>query len=326
MKHLGDITKINGHNIPVPDVVIGGSPCQDLSVAGKRAGLDGERSGLFMEQIRLVKELRDADKCSGRTDELIRPRWMVWENVPGAVSSNSGEDFRIVLEEIARVKDPDAVIPRPEKGKWGNAGCIVADEYSVAWRILDGQYWGCTYFDDEGVPTKLGTPQRRRRVALVADFAGQRAPEILFERESVSRDSEQGGEEGQVTPGYTEESANGSNYTLKIRGGREIDSLGKRAGKGPLIQTELSGTIGVSQDQTVFALQGAGQTSQSANGSTINEDVSFTLNATDQHGVVFRDDITIKIDENDKAFTLSERDHKGVQAVLYDISESNRDN
>ena len=172
MKHLGDITKISGYNVPIVDCIIGGSPCQDLSVAGKRAGLDGERSGLYMEQIRIVKEMRKQDERNGRTGVDIRPRYMVWENVPGAFSSNKGEDFRIVLEEIAKVCDKDAVIPMPDKGKWTNSGCILGDGWSVAWRVLDAQFWG--------------VPQRRRRIALVADFGGQSAQEILFVSKGVS--------------------------------------------------------------------------------------------------------------------------------------------
>ena len=176
MLHLGDITKISGYTAPIVDCIIGGSPCQDLSVAGKRAGLDGERSGLYMDQIRIVKEMRQKDERNGRTGVDIRPRYMVWENVPGAFSSNKGEDFRIVLEELAKVCDKDAVIPMPEKGKWTNCGCIVADGWSIAWRVLDAQFWG--------------VPQRRRRIALVADFGGQSAPEILFVRNSLSGHSE----------------------------------------------------------------------------------------------------------------------------------------
>ena len=116
MKHYGDITKINGADLPPVDIVTGGSPCQDLSVAGKRAGLSGERSGLFMEQIRIIKEMRENDKASGRTGKFIRPRYMVWENVPGAFSSNKGEDFKAVLEETARIVDKNAVIPGFEGG------------------------------------------------------------------------------------------------------------------------------------------------------------------------------------------------------------------
>ena len=121
MKHYGDITKFSGYDLPIVDVITGGSPCQDLSVAGTRTGLKGERSGLFMEQIRIVKEMRDHDRQlhSGRADEFIRPRYMVWENVPGAFSSNKGKDFQAVLTEIVKIAEPNAPdVPLPEKGKW----------------------------------------------------------------------------------------------------------------------------------------------------------------------------------------------------------------
>ena len=180
MKHLGDITKISGYEAPPVDVIIGGSPCQDLSVAGKRAGLQGKRSGLFMEQIRIIREMRETSKENGAVE--IRPRYMVWENVPGAFSTNGGEDFRAVLEETVRTVAENAVIPRPAGGKWRNSGCIVGDGFSVAWRVLDAQFWG--------------VPQRRRRIALVADFGGGSAPEILFERKSVQRGIEESGGEG----------------------------------------------------------------------------------------------------------------------------------
>jgi DNA (cytosine-5)-methyltransferase 1 len=183
MKHLGDITQINGANIEPVDVIVGGSPCQDLSLAGKRAGLSGEQSGLFMEQIRIIKEMRNATNN-------IRPRYMVWENVPGAFSSNKGEDFRAVLEETARVADSNAVIPRPPKNKWANAGCIMGDGWSIAWRVLDAQFWG--------------VPQRRRRIALVADFRGESAPEILFERAGLQGDITESGTEGKGTSGGVE--------------------------------------------------------------------------------------------------------------------------
>ena len=211
MKHLGDITKISGYDIPVPDVVIGGSPCQDLSVAnGNRKGLAGERSGLFMEQIRIIKELRENEIRNGRADELVRPRWMVFENVPGALSSGSpkGEDFRIILEETARVKDPNAVIPKPNDGKWTNAGCIVGDGWSIAWRILDAQFWG--------------VPQRRRRIALVADFGGRSAPGILFERKSVWGDTTAKQGTGQGIAGNPADGVREPSFTLKIRGGGRI--------------------------------------------------------------------------------------------------------
>ena len=186
MIHLGDITKISGYDVPIVDCVIGGSPCQDLSVAGKRAGLDGERSGLFMEQIRIIKEMREKDGCNGRTGEFIRPRFMVWENVPGALSSNKGEDFKAVLEETAKIIDKDAVIPMPLKGKWSTSGAIVGDGWSIAWRILDAQFWG--------------VPQRRRRITLIADFGGGCASEILFERKGLHGHPSQSRTERQATP------------------------------------------------------------------------------------------------------------------------------
>nr|DAV46939.1 MAG TPA: Cytosine specific methyltransferase [Caudoviricetes sp.] len=173
MKHLGDITQIRGSGIEPVDCITGGSPCQDLSQAGKRAGIAGERSGLFMEQIRIVKEMREHERSAGRTGIMVRPRYMVWENVPGAFSSNKGEDFATVLEETIRIAEPEAPsVPVPENG-WPTAG-ILHDEmgaWSVAWRVHDAQFWG--------------VPQRRRRIALVADFGGMSAPEILFERKSL---------------------------------------------------------------------------------------------------------------------------------------------
>ena len=182
IKHYGDITKMSGYDIEPVDVITGGSPCQDLSVAGKRAGLAGERSGLFMEQIRIIKEMREADVRRGRADIAIRPRFMVWENVPGALSSNRGEDFRAVLEETIKIVEQEIpTVPMPEKGKWDNAGCIYDEmgRWSIAWRIHDAQFWG--------------VPQRRKRIALVADFAGLSAPEVLFERKGLSGDFEQSG-------------------------------------------------------------------------------------------------------------------------------------
>ena len=316
MKHLGDITKINGLEIPVPDCVIGGSPCQDLSVAGKRAGLDGERSGLFMEQIRVVKELREHDIRDGRTDVLIRPRWMVWENVPGALSSGTpkGEDFRIVLEEIAKVKDPNAVIPRPQNGKWTNSGAVMGDGWSIAWRILDAQYWGPTYFDDEGVPTRLGTPQRRRRIALVADFNGGYAPEILFERESLSGHLETSGDEGQGTAGDSEESVGEPSYTLKIRGGREVDSFGKRAGKGALVQTERSATLAASQDQTLITPELSTWSVDEKMGQTyVNKELANTLASRDyKQPQAVNETIAYGISAYDSNSMRSDNPHSGV--------------
>ena len=179
--------KINGHEVPIVDVVVGGSPCQDLSVAGQRGGLAGERSSLFLEQIRVIKEMREHDRNT-RTDDNIRPRYMVWENVPGAFSSNRGEDFRTVLEETAKIADESAVIPG-FKGKWTPSGCIMGDGWSIAWRVHDAQFWG--------------VPQRRKRIALVADFGGGNAPKILFEQQSLHGHFESGEQEGQAAAGST---------------------------------------------------------------------------------------------------------------------------
>ena len=170
MTHKGDITKLNGKLLFPVDIICGGSPCQDLSVAGARAGLAGARSGLFMEQIRIIKEMRTAEQERGRTGEQIRPRFMVWENVPGAFSSGTpkGEDFRIVLEEILRIHHGGASVPRCFPYSWLDAGAIEPESsFSLAWRCLDAQYWGLA--------------QRRKRIFLAVDFAGNTASKLLFD-------------------------------------------------------------------------------------------------------------------------------------------------
>ena len=188
MQHTGDITKLNGKTLPLVDVICGGSPCQDLSVAGQRRGLAGERSGLFMEQVRIVKEMRNADENRGLPDHLVRPRYLVWENVPGAFSSAQGEDFRAVIEEIVRIKDSACHVPRTDTGRWEPAGAtILGDRFSLAWRVLDAQYWGVA--------------QRRRRIFLVADFGGHTAPQILFEQDRLFGDSSESQSAGQGTAG-----------------------------------------------------------------------------------------------------------------------------
>lgn len=183
MKHLGDITRLNGAEIEPVDVITGGSPCQDLSIAGKHAGLSGDRSGLFREQMRLVREMREA--TGG-----VYPRFMVWENVPGALSNNKGADFREVLNECVKVvEEAYPYVPMPEKGGWPKAG-VLYDEmgrWSIAWRIHDAQFWG--------------VPQRRRRIALVCDFRGMRAPEVLFEQGGVRGDTSPCGATGQGAAG-----------------------------------------------------------------------------------------------------------------------------
>lgn len=279
MIHLGDITKIHGDQIEPVYCITFGSPCQDLSIAGRRAGLAGERSGLFMEAVRIIKEMRRATHGS-------YPVVVIWENVPGAFSSNGGEDFRAVLEELARVEEPDASIPRPPRGgRWSKAGAIAGNGWSLAWRQLDAQYWG--------------VPQRRKRIALVVDFAGGRAGEILFERESLP------GHPDQSIPTWQEATRTAGNrptgndrmvgqqggqaYTLKIRSGCA------GGGKGALVQTEKTGTLSTLQDQTLFqpvyCLAGNiidRSETAGANGSGVKENQSYTLNTVDRPAVAYK--------------------------------------
>lgn len=268
MKHLGDITKINGAEIEIVDVITGGSPCQDLSIAGKRTGLAGARSGLFMEQTRIVKEMREHDRESGRTGDMVRPRFMVWENVPGAFSSNKGRDFAAVLEEIIRIAEPEAPdIEVPEKGwnTWGGYHDEVGGRWSVAWRVHDAQYWG--------------VPQRRRRISIVADFGGDTAGEILFERKSVSGHPAESGTAGERLAGNAE---SGASYAVRIRGGCD------GGGKGALVQEDKRGTLGTGNDQTIFCLQGNGidrADTAGCNGKGWREDTSYTLNTIDRPAV-----------------------------------------
>lgn len=234
MVHLGDITKMSGYAIPPVDVITFGSPCQDLSIAGKRAGMAGERSGLFSEAVRIIREMRYATFGA-------YPKYAVWENVPGAFSSNKGEDFHAVLQSLCRVIDPDDTIPRPTDArggiKWPRAGAILADYYSLAWRTMDAQHWG--------------VPQRRLRISLVLDLTGGRAGEILFEPESLRGHFAPGVTPGQATAGTIENGAGTADraFTLKIRSGCE------GGGKGALVQTEKSATLSTLQDQTLFVAE-----------------------------------------------------------------------
>ena len=217
MTQLGDVTKINGAEIEPVDVITFGSPCQDLSVAGKQAGIhDGARSSLFFEAVRIIKEMRANDAASGRPDELCRPQFAVWENVPGAYSSNKGADFQAVLQAFCDVRGNDVHVPMPEKGKWKKAGCIVGDGWSIAWRTYDAQYWG--------------VPQRRKRIYLVADFGSERAGEVLFESESLRGDSSQGGTPWQRASSDAEGSADGGCgglvYCLQGNGIDRADTAG----------------------------------------------------------------------------------------------------
>ena len=309
MKHYGDVSRINGAEIEPVDIIPFGSPCQDMSIAGRREGLGGSRSNLFYEAIRIVKEMRDA--TDGRY-----PTWLCWENVPGAFSSNGGDDFKAVLDAIRKLKDPEADTPRPQK--WPNAGLVLADNYSIAWRVLDAQHFGVA--------------QRRKRIYLVADLAGQRAGKVLFESEGVSGYTPQGFrswqgaarafEEGARTSGngVTVLNDQGGSFmcvtedvtsTLRARMGGHppvvmdaiavenypIDSRAKLSednkvqtltsrmgtggnnvplvmkirsgceggGKGPLIQTDKSATLGCNNDQTVFVPAAFGVCSKDSN-------------------------------------------------------------
>ena len=317
MIHLGDITKIHGNEIEPVDCITFGSPCQDLSIAGRRAGLAGERSGLFVEAVRIIKEMRKATNG-------MYPTFAIWENVPGAFSSNNGEDFRAVLEELARIGQPDAAIPGPTRGgRWSKAGAITGNGWSLAWRQLDSQYFGVA--------------QRRKRIALILDLGGQRAGEILFERTSLSRhpdpripawkevaglvanrlagndrvvgaggfctsdgsigsggaETDKAGKAGgtereERTPGRN--SSEAAAYSLKIRSGCA------GGGKGALVQTEKVGTLSTPQDQTLFQLIReptyciSGNTvdrKTNQNGSGVRENGSFTVNTVDRHAVVY---------------------------------------
>ena len=280
MKHYGDISTIDGSELEPVDIISFGSPCQNLSVAGKREGLDGDRSSLFYEAIRIVKEMREA--TNGKY-----PRYIVWENVPGAFSSNKGEDFKAVLTEICKVKDEQVSISKP--AKWENAGRIMGDGFSIAWRLLDAQYWG--------------VPQRRQRIYLVADFDGGSAGKILFESEGLSGYSAQGfkswknaangitegiGETGETDSLMFENHSQDTRYrgplevaqtvsstygtggnnqpfvvqtpkTLKVRCGCE------GGGKGALVQDNLSATLSTNNDQTLFQPRAYGVCAKNSN-------------------------------------------------------------
>ena len=203
MKHYGDVSKMHGDEIEPVDIITFGSPCQDMSLAGRRAGLNGSRSNLFYEAVRIIKEMRES--TNGK-----HPRYAVWENVPGAFSSNKGEDFRCVLEAVIGIAEPNAQVPMPEKARWPYADLYMGDGWSVAYRTLDAQYWG--------------VPQRRRRIYLVADLAGGSAGEILFERKGLSGYSAQSRRSGKGTPrSLASGLGNASDICLNDQGGQRMD-------------------------------------------------------------------------------------------------------
>lgn len=220
LKHLGDITRIDGSQIEPVDIITFGSPCQDLSLAGKRDGLTGNRSGLFYEAIRIIKEMK------GASDGQY-PKYIIWENVCGAFSSNKGEDFRCVLEAIAQVQE-DVSIPRPQK--WQRAGSIMGRSFSIAWRVLDAQYFG--------------VPQRRQRIFLVADFTGGRAEQILFDEESVPRDFTPSWLKREKATSDTGESIDATSpITNVVNFDVRLTSLNTKNARHKVYQTETSRTI-----------------------------------------------------------------------------------
>ena len=278
MTHMGDITKLHGENLPVVDIIAGGSPCQDLSVAGRREGLAGVRSGLFLEQIRIVKEMRKQEerrqRSSGRrADVPVRPRYMVWENVPGAFSSGEpkGADFRRVLEEVCGISEKSVSIPGPPDGTWTPAGIVLGSGFSVAWRVLDAQFWG--------------VPQRRRRIFLVADFGGYSAGEILFESQGVWRH-------------YQESKAS-------------REKTAQASGRGSFTTAGI-GAI----DEEPFCIAGNiinRQDKNGGNGCGYLQGISYTLTATDQHCVAYMDDLP-ELYQN-VIGALCARDEKGVNST-----------
>lgn len=252
MKHYGDVSAQNGADLPPVDIITFGSPCQDMSVAGKRSGLDGERSSLFYQAVRIVKEMRC--KTNGKY-----PRFVVWENVQGAFSSNKGEDFRAVLSSLCKIKREDYAVPELPNGKWDNAGCIMGEDFSLAWRLFDAQYWG--------------VPQRRKRIYLVADLDGGSAGKILFESEGVSGYTPQGFRSWQGTAGSAEESVGASSLCLNDQGGQRMDvtedftaTLRAASNHPPLVfenhsqDTRYKGPLNVAQ--TVLSTYGTGGNNQ----------------------------------------------------------------
>ena len=252
MKHYGDVSAQNGADLPPVDIITFGSPCQDMSVAGKRSGLDGERSSLFYQAVRIVKEMRC--KTNGKY-----PRFVVWENVQGAFSSNKGEDFRAVLSSLCKIKREDYAVPELPNGKWDNAGCIMGEDFSLAWRLFDAQYWG--------------VPQRRKRIYLVADLDGGSAGKILFESEGVSGYTSQGFRSWQGTAGSAEESVGASSLCLNDQGGQRMDvtedfsaTLRAASNHPPLVfenhsqDTRYKGPLSVAQ--TVLSTYGTGGNNQ----------------------------------------------------------------
>ena len=283
VKHLGDISAVDGAEIAPVDIITFGSPCTDMSVAGKRAGLEGRQSCLFYQAIRIVKEMRCA------TDGKY-PRFIVWENVPGAFSSNKGEDFKAVLEAVCSVKDESISVPGPPKGKWANAGTVVGDGFSLAWRVLDAQFWGI--------------PQRRKRIYLVADFAGGSAGKILFESEGVSGYSAEGFRAWQgAAEGAAESTGTAGGVCLNDQGGQRMD-----------VTDGVTCTLRAEAHHPPCVLESAGfctEHSAKARGIGYEEETSPTLRAGTVPAAVALEnhpaDSRVKLSEDGKVQTLTSR-------------------
>ena len=284
VKHYGDVNSIRGDEIEPVDIITFGSPCQNLSIAGKRAGLDGKQSSLFFQAIRIIKEMRCA--TDGRY-----PRFIVWENVPGAFSSNGGEDFRAVLEAVCSVKDGDIPVPGPPKGKWANAGCIMADGFSLAWRVVDACLWG--------------VPQRRKRIYLVSDFAAGSAGKILFESEGVSGYTPQGFRAWQGAAGGAAESAGAA-------GGICLNDMG---GSCISVDNEMACTLRAqSHGHPPCVVEAAGfctEHSADSRGIGYEEETSPTLRAGTVPAAVALEnhptDSRVKVSEDNMVQTLTSR-------------------
>lgn len=301
MKHLGDVTKINGADIEPVDIITFGSPCQDLSVAGKRAGLKHEsngddettRSGLFMEAIRIIKEMRGATNG-------VYPRFAVWENVVGAFSSNKGEDFRTVLEELIKIVEPTAVMPAVPKNGWPYADSYCGDGWSLAYRVLNAQY--------------IRTAQRRRRIYLVLHLTGERAAEILFEREGL-----QGYFGTGRTPwkGATADAERGA-YVYDARGNGDGRIVSTLTGDHENSITDYTSII----VSPVYCLQGNGvdrSDTAGCNGKGVKEDISYTLNTIDRHCVTFAVQSIGDYEQSDVSGCLKARDC-GDAAIVADCA------
>ncbi|QAT42295.1 DNA cytosine methyltransferase [Aminipila luticellarii] len=282
MKHYGDISQMDGGKIEPVDIITFGSPCTDMSVAGRRAGLEGQQSVLFYQAIRIIKEMRCA--TNGKY-----PRYIVWENVPGAFSSNGGEDFKAVLEAVIDVAEPNTQVPMPEKNRWPYADCYMGDGWSVAYRVLDAQFWG--------------VPQRRKRIYLVADFAGGRAFDILFKSEGLSGYSAEGFRSWQRTAGSTADRTGTASLCLNDQGGQRMD-----------VTDDVTATLRAEAHHPPCVLESAGFcTEHSAKSRSIGykEETSPTLRAGVVPAAVALEnhptDSRVKIAEDGKVQTLTSR-------------------